>query len=98
MLSSKSVKNGLLRIQNVLDSAERGGGSNEKKIKKEKVPWEYSVDHLVSFFYPEKSRIINSIFWAILDIEGFPFFLGDVWESWAPSEAACGLGRNLYLE
>ena len=28
--------------------------------------------------YPEKSRITNSIFLAILDIEGFPFFLGNV--------------------
>ena len=45
---------------------------------------------------PEKSRIINSIFWAILDIEGFPFFLGDVWESWGPSGTVWGLGRNLY--
>ncbi len=30
---------------------------------------------------PEKSRIINSIFLAILDIEGFPFFLENVWAS-----------------
>ncbi len=41
---------------------------------------------------PEKSRIINSIFLAILDIEGFPFFLGNVW---VPSGVAWGLGRNL---
>ena len=47
-------------------------------------------------YHPEKSRITNSIFWAILDIEGFPFFLEDVWGSWAPSGPACGLGRNLY--
>ena len=46
--------------------------------------------------YPEKSRITNSIFWAILDIEGFPFFLGNVCGSWAPSGPAWGLGRNLY--
>ena len=46
--------------------------------------------------HPEKSRIINSIFWAILDIEGFPFFLGDVWGSWGASGPAWGFGRNLY--
>ena len=49
-----------------------------------------------SIFCPEKGRIINSIFLAILDIEGFPFFLADVWESCGTSGAAWGLGRNLY--
>ena len=47
-------------------------------------------------FNPEKSLITNSIFWAILDIEGFPFFLGDVRGSYGPSGPAWGLGLNLY--
>ena len=42
----------------------------------------------------KESRITNSIFLAILDIKGFPFFLEDLWESWGASGTTWGLRRD----
>ena len=60
--------------------------------------WKIKSNLIVTITFvivPKKVVICNSIFWAPLKIEVFPFFLGDVLGSWGPSRAEWDLGQNL---